>query len=258
VLTGVCYRAHGVELHFLHGGQLEIVTAQRVVLALPPRLVAERVHFEPALSASLRRTMLRTPTWMATEAKVVLSYEEAAWRSAGQSGNAFVCHEQAVLDELFDACDTRVEHAALGGFVALPPAERVRLRAELPALIREQVARVFGPLEDTHQSYRDWATEPHTCSLRDRRELEPQPEQPAYGALELRRARWEDRLYFGSSETSEVEGGFLEGALHAAQRIARELTRLDNAPAQSAAHSGKSAASERSELYLARSASLVA
>jgi monoamine oxidase len=245
VLTAVRARTGCVELHFLCGGRLHIVTASRVVLALPPRLVAERVRFEPPLSPTVRRALLRTPTWMATEAKVVVSFEEASWRDAGYSGNAFVCHDDAVLDELFDACDARGESAALGGFVALSPAERGRCRYELPSLIRAQ-------------AYRDWSTETFTCSLRDRREPAGESERALYGAPELRRARWEERLFFGGSETSEIEGGYLEGALHAAARITRELTRLDNAPAQTVVGSHKPAPTERVEPYWARPAMLIA
>ncbi|MET0390593.1 MAG: FAD-dependent oxidoreductase [Polyangiales bacterium] len=235
VLTAVIQKPRGVELHFLRDGKLEIITARRVVLALPPRLVAERVRFEPALNTSLRRTLLRTPTWMATEAKVVATYDAPSWRSAGHSGSAFVCHPDAVLDELFDACEPRSGLAALGGFVALSPAERGCLRAELPALISRQLREVFGDaLHERDQSYRDWATELHTCSLRDRHEHGLRPERATYGAPELRYARWDDRLFLGGSETSEVEGGYLEGALHAAQRITRELTHLDTAPARPA------------------------
>lgn len=260
VLTGVTWHPHGVELCFLRGGKLEVVMAQRVVLALPPRLLAERVRFEPALSPNTRRKLQETPTWMATQAKVVLSYEQAEWRDAGYSGNAFVCHDDAVLDEVFDACDPRSGAAALGGFVALDPAERVQLHDELPSLISEQVASVFGcEQRELAQSYRDWATELHTCSLRDRREQHSDHAEPTYGDAALRCSRWEQRLFFGGSETSEIEGGYLEGALHAAQRIARELTSLGSAPVQSAAGRRREMrVTERAEIFSARMLTLVA
>jgi len=49
--------------------------------------------------------MRETYTWMAGEAKAVIAYERPLWREAGNSGNAYVTHEQAVFGEIFDACD---------------------------------------------------------------------------------------------------------------------------------------------------------
>jgi monoamine oxidase len=168
---------------------------------------------------------------MATQAKVVLGFEHAAWRDGQRSGNAFVQREGAVLDEVFDACDGTAQVAALGAFIALSPDERGAVRRELPALISAQASQIFGSaLSETEQSYRDWAMEPYTCSLRDRREHRSHPERACYGAPELRQAYWDQRLFFGGSETSEIEGGYTEGALQAAERIAHELSSHDTAP----------------------------
>ncbi|MET0387772.1 MAG: FAD-dependent oxidoreductase [Polyangiales bacterium] len=241
VLTAVYRRSKHVELCFEHGDQVRIVCARRVVLALPPRLLAERVRFEPPLSAAVRTAMLDTPTWMATQAKVALSFERPYWRRAGFSGNAFVQHPQTLLKEIFDACEDRSELAdgratslaALGAFVALPPSERQGLTSQpagdrgLLARASEQVAQLFGAEPPMLQLYRDWAAEPYTCSSRDYHTHCADPAPAKHGASELLKARWDHRLYFGGSETAEIEGGYMEGALHAAQRITRELSRLE-------------------------------
>ena len=73
--------------------------------AIPPRLLLEHVGFEPDLDETAREAMRSAETWMAAQAKVVIGYEKPFWREAGLSGNAFVTHEQAVLGEIFDACD---------------------------------------------------------------------------------------------------------------------------------------------------------
>ena len=100
-------RDHGdhVELGFTDTAFGRTVRARHVVLALPPRLIDETLAFEPALPAELRAAMRDTPTWMAAQAKLLAACEQPVWRVFGCSGNAFVRHAQAVVGEVFDACD---------------------------------------------------------------------------------------------------------------------------------------------------------
>jgi monoamine oxidase len=223
-LAAVVRRDEGLELHFVHHDKTAVVHAHRVVLAMPPRLIAEQVRFEPALDDRRLEVMLDTPTWMAAHAKAILLYDRATWRDAGQSGSAFVRHDRAVLGEIFDASDATGAVAALGGFVALRPALRRHFGPSLRALMRRQVSLVFGePLEEREHVYQDWATEPRTRSRRDLTEPVPNPRDVAYGAVELTCSKWDHRLYFGGSETAAQGGGHIEGALQAARRIAAEI-----------------------------------
>ncbi|MFG1285027.1 flavin monoamine oxidase family protein [Xanthobacter autotrophicus] len=200
------------------------VEARHVVIALPPRLVAETVRFSPDLDSATRDAMGAAPTWMAAQAKVVMAFTAPFWREAGQSGNAFVTHEQAVVGEIFDACDASGTKAALGGFLSFPPDLREAFVAGLPMLMDSQMAQVFGSAaEGAEQLYQDWALEPFTCSARDR--AEPQGEHVAFSNPLLRRPLWDGRLYLGGSETATQGAGYLEGALEAARRIDRALAR---------------------------------
>lgn len=224
-LRSVRERGDHVELQFGHGSVTSVVRARCVVLALPPRLLAERVRFEPALSESLLEAMTDTPTWMADRAKALVAYSTAFWRADGHSGNAFVQHPQAVLAEIFDACDEAGDHAALGGFSALPPAYRAQVRAlSMNMLVSSQLSQVFGiQAEDGEQHLQDWAQEPYTCSELDRTPLAAHPD---YGNPRLREPQWAGKLHLGGSETASYGGGYLEGALEAAARIQRSLAAL--------------------------------
>ncbi|MGI2325753.1 MULTISPECIES: flavin monoamine oxidase family protein [Methylococcus] len=220
-LTAVTDRGDHVELCFVHGGKTIVVAARRAVLALPPRLVDERIRFEPALDGKVLEALRDTYTWMADQAKALVAYDKPFWRTAGQSGNAFVRHEHVVLGEIFDACDANAMRAALGGFVALPPAARVALLPGMPMLVSSQMVQVFGSAaEHGELHFQDWAAEPYTCSRRDHVPLDNQPE---YGHPLLRRPQWGGRLHFGGSETASYGGGYLEGALEAAARLQRGL-----------------------------------
>ncbi len=224
VLTGLEDRGDHIWLTFRIGDQQVALAARNVVLALPPRLLEEHVRFAPELDGAIREAMRATETWMAAQAKVILSYDRAQWRDKGQSGNAFVTHKQAVLAEVFDACDSDGTKAALGGFLALSPDLRQSFRDGLPLLIGNQLGQLFGTeLEHNNQYYQDWATEPFTCSAMDR--SGPLAEHVDFANPFLRRALWDGKLYLGGSETAAHGAGYLEGAIEAARRIDRDLTR---------------------------------
>lgn len=196
--------------------------ARQVVLALPPRLIHEQLQFEPPLPASVWDALAGTPTWMAAQAKAVTTFDQPFWRVAGQSGNAFVRHAQAVLGEVFDASDG--EGGALGGFVALNAAQRDNFKRGLPLLIDSQLAQLYGPqAQNGHLFRQDWAEEPWTCSAIDR----ASPPEPPQADPLLRQPLWAGRVFLGGSETAAHGAGHMEGALEAADRIAHALARPD-------------------------------
>jgi monoamine oxidase len=213
-----------VALTLKEDGAMRVVEARRVVIALPPRLADERISFEPGIDETLRQVMRDAPTWMAAQAKAVTTFERADWREAGQSGNAFVTHEQAVFDEIFDASDPRGGEAALGGFLALSPELRAAFGEGLPLLMQSQFEQVFGgPMEGREEFYQDWAQDSETCSALDRERGREEARTTANPML--RRPLWDGRLYLGGSETGSRQAGYMEGALEAALRIARDIVR---------------------------------
>jgi monoamine oxidase len=223
VLTAVIDRGDHVAVHFRCGEDTVELLARRVVLAMPPRLIEEHVRFEPPLDGQVREAMRETHTWMADQAKALVAFESPFWRLAGHSGNAFVAHEHVVLGEIFDACNAEGDKAALGGFFAFPVEQREAFRGGMSMLVSSQLVQVFGAdAEGGEQHIQDWATERYTCSTRDRT---PPDHHPEYGHPALRVAQWGAKLYFGGSETASYGGGYLEGALEAAARILRGLSR---------------------------------
>lgn len=217
LIAVIDHRDH-VELHFRCGESVQMVVARRVVITVPPRVVEEHVRFEPPLDESLRQSMRATYTWMADQAKVVVTYPQPFWRTAGLAGNAFVEHEQAMLYETFDACDASGDQAALGGFLALSPALRTSFQVGMPILISSQLVQLFGlEADDGTQHIQDWATEIYTSSTLDQ---SPPTRHPAYDDPTLRRSAWKSKLYFGGSETAGYAAGYMEGALEASERVA--------------------------------------
>jgi monoamine oxidase len=228
VLTDLHDRGDHVILGFAVGDNRVEIAARHVVVAVPPRLLAERVNFAPELDEATREAMQGAQTWMATQAKVAVAFDRAFWREAGQSGNAAVTHAQAVVGEVFDICAGDPLKAALAGFLALPPDLRDSFRDGLPLLVDSQLVQLFGMAVDQgEQRYQDWANEAHTCSQLDRASP-PNPRTEIANPM-LRRAHWNGKLYLGGAETASRSAGYLEGALDSARRIELSLLRATHA-----------------------------
>jgi monoamine oxidase len=192
----------------------QTITSQMVVLALPPRVVAQHIAFAPALPAAATGALQATPTWMAGHAKVVAVYETPFWREAGLSGDAM--SRRGPLTEIHDASPASGGPYALFGFVGVPASARAGQAQALTDLALAQLGRLFGqaalrPLDITLQ---DWATEPETATALD---LHPMYEHPAYGLPRSLQGLMGGRLILGSTESASQFGGYMEGALEAAE-----------------------------------------
>jgi monoamine oxidase len=216
-----------VVLTLMAGGRVLEISARRVVLTLPPRLLRETVDFAPRLDPATDNALLGAETWMAAQAKAAIEFSAAFWREEGLSGSAYVTHEQAVLGEIFDACDPSANMRALGGFLAFDAELRKTFDVGLPILISSQVASVFGrDVEPLALHYQDWANEPWTCSAADRAG-QPGDSTGDVGNPMLRQSFWDKKLYLGGTETAARNSGYLEGALDAARRVDRALTAIE-------------------------------
>jgi monoamine oxidase len=232
VMTGTHVRAlragpQGmVQLDLESAGKLAAVAARSVVLALPPRLLAATLCWEPALPPELMRRWAGAPTWMAGQAKLLAVYPTAFWRANGLSGTAL--SQAGPLVEVHDASDATGRHAALFGFVGVGRTGRERMGA--PALIDAglaQLARLFGPDAATPEQVwmQDWAGEPETATPADSQSAG----HPAPIAAPLP-APWLARVHLAGTEFAPSLPGYLEGAVVSAERAVMELLRGRVAP----------------------------
>lgn len=187
-------------------------SAGRAVLALPPRLAAQ-IRFSPALPDSALSALKSVPTWMAGQAKALALYDEPFWRSAGLSGDAM--SQRGPLVEIHDASPVAGGPYALFGFVGTPPVHR-RNSDALRGAIADQLLRLFGPDAPDPRAVilKDWAADAATATPAD---AEPLTAHPSYGMPSALRGLWEGRLLMGGSEVADTFGGYLEGALEAAE-----------------------------------------
>lgn len=178
------------------------IRAGRVILAMPPRLVA-----------GLGVAVPDVPTWMAGHAKLVATYPKAFWRENGLNGDA-ISH-MGPLAEIHDAPPVGAKVGALFGFARVGAARQSGFRDAAIA----QLVRLFGrdAARPDEVFIKDWSVDPATATEAD---LNPPSEHPTYSSLPNTR-----RLIMAGTETSPDNGGFLEGAL-AATEAAHNALRL--------------------------------
>lgn len=196
------------------------VQAKQIVLALPPRVIAETIAFHPQLEPSQIKAMSSVPTWMAGQAKILAVYDVPHWRNAGLSGDAM--SRKGPMVEIHDASPAKGGPYALFGFVGVPARVRAAYREALLEEALNQFVALFGP-DMAHPEallLQDWATLPEIARDLDKT---PAAYHPAYGLPDPLRLLGQKGIHFGSTETARGFGGFLEGALEAAEARAQDL-----------------------------------
>ena len=196
----------------------EVVKADRVVLALPPR-VAAQIRFTPPLPQPAVQTMQGIATWMAGQAKAIAVYDTPFWRNAGLSGDAQ--SRIGPMVEIHDASPATGGPYALFGFIGIPPGAREDQEV-LRDQVQAQLTRLFGPDAATpRQIYiKDWASDPHTSIKADKAPLYA---HPTYGLPQALSTLWDGQLVLSGTEVASEFGGYLEGALEAAETALQVL-----------------------------------
>jgi monoamine oxidase len=209
---------NGLQLIATQNGQKIEFEADYVITAMPLRLLTQSIQFEPALPSLLQKKMHDLPTWMAAHAKIVAIYPTPFWRAQGYSGSAM--SYQGPIAEIHDAStnlkDGQLGHGALFGFMGVnAPGRQTAGEETLKAMSIRQLTRIFGPLaaEPLSVELLDWSREPFTATHADGANVT----HPIYGIVPANGGETYPHLLFAGTEAATHNGGYLEGALEAAQ-----------------------------------------
>jgi len=194
------------------------LTAQKTILALPPRVALHNIGFAPDLSSTRQQELNAIATWMAGHAKTVVVYDEPFWRNAGLSGD--VISQRGPLSEIHDASPNMTQGKARGsyalfGFFATPPRYRETEKTKIEQAILNQLQRLFGDqaLHPRQVLYKDWAQDTLVATERDQHIPNHHPRNQLTTVVE---PGWQKRLIWSGSETAEGHvNGYIEGALSA-------------------------------------------
>jgi monoamine oxidase len=193
--------------------------AQKVVLALPPKLWQETIRFSPELPGALTETARETHTWMEDSIKVAVTYDSPFWRSDNNSGTLF--SNAGPMTELYDHCNRDVSKYALCGFLhkGYRSVEKSRRRQ----MVLQQLEASFGEKASQYLNYLelDWSAEWYTSGSLDQL-LFPHQNN---GHETFQNAIFDQRLYFSGTETSPLHGGYMEGAVYSTIQVFANILR---------------------------------
>ncbi|MCM3571189.1 FAD-dependent oxidoreductase [Neobacillus mesonae] len=214
-----------VEAELSNGKRKEFL-ADAVILALPPRLVAHHIEFSPFLPPNLITDIVKKPTWMAGQAKVVAVYDRPFWRELGLSG--YVLSAVGPLEEIYDASPINGS-GALFGFFGMPPEARKKMgQDKILELVVDQLVKLFGNDAKNVKAilYKDWARDSETAVEED---LSPLKNYQSYGQPPVEGV-WAEKIIFAGTETNSQYSGHLEGAIQSAEQAVFKIINLNNKP----------------------------
>jgi monoamine oxidase len=193
------------------------IDGSSVVLALPPKLWARKIVFQPALPEPLMQIAKMTHTWMEDSIKIAVSYNSPFWRENNHSGTLF--SNTGPVTELYDHCDHENTKYALCGFVN--PAFKNLPLSERRDRVIGQLKAVFGIAATSYLDYSEcvWSREEFTFQDSD----SPVFPHQNNGHPAFRKTYLEGRLHVCSSEAASDFPGYMDGAVQAANAVAQRL-----------------------------------
>jgi monoamine oxidase len=193
--------------------------AKKVVVAIPPPLAAA-IDFRPGLPTEHRQLLQRSP--MGALMKIEAVYDQPFWRQDGLNGAAVAVDDGGPCRVLFDNTPPEGSPGVLFGFCG-GAAWRTwagRPVAQRRAAALQQFARYTGPQALKAKDYfeLDWAREPWSAGGPV---AIPGPGTlSGYGST-IRAPH--GLVHWGGTETSDYWAGFMDGAVRAGERVAREV-----------------------------------
>lgn len=192
-----------------------------IILACPP-IVQMKIHFNPPLPPIRNQLIQRMP--MGTVMKIVLYYRTQFWKDKGLCGTTLIKGDEE-HPMYFSLDDTKPDgsHPAIVGFIT---ADKLRKVVDLEPeerknIVTKSLAKATDcseALKPIHYEEKNWMDEqyaggcftamlPPGCLIR-------------YGKA-IRAPI--DRMHFGGTETATKWSGYMDGAVEAGERAAREV-----------------------------------
>ncbi|WP_435229278.1 flavin monoamine oxidase family protein [Streptomyces sp. Tue6028] len=202
---------------YLVGADGTMVSARRVVVALPPPLAA-RIAYDPLLPADRDQLCQRLP--MGSIGKAIAVYDTPFWRADGLNGQ--VVSDTGTVRSTFDNSPPDASYGALMGFI-----EADEMRAcdsatadEVKAAVLKDYAVYFGDKAKSPISFvlQRWDNEGY--SRGGPVAYAPPGVLTEYGPA-LRRPV--GGIHWAGTETSTYWNGYMDGAVRSGERVAKEV-----------------------------------
>ncbi|MEC5158081.1 flavin monoamine oxidase family protein [Chryseobacterium sp. MP_3.2] len=200
----------------------KVFQADMVVLALPPKLWANRITFEPEISKDLREIALHTHTWMEDSIKIALTFAKPFWKEENIPRTLF--SNVGPVVEFYDQADTKNSKYALCGFIN--SAFQKLSKAERKQLVINQLKNIFGSSVTEFSHYEECVWSEDSECFQD--SVSPLYPHQNNGNPIFRDTYFDQRLIFSGSETSSRFPGYMEGAVISAKETVRKIVELQS------------------------------
>ncbi|XP_049623225.1 amine oxidase [flavin-containing] B [Suncus etruscus] len=198
----------------------EIYEAKYVISAVPPTL-GMKIHFNPPLPMMRNQLISRVP--LGTVIKCMVYYKEPFWRKKDFCGTMIIEDEESPIPYTLDDTKPDGTYPAIMGFIIANKARKLaRLtKEERLKKLCEIYAKVLGSpeaLQPVHYEEKNWCEEQYSGGCYT--SYFPPGIMTQYGRV-LRQPV--GRIYFAGTETATHWSGYMEGAVQAGERAAREI-----------------------------------
>lgn len=195
----------------------KIFEADKVILAIPPKLWSRKISFHPELPKDLLNIATQTHTWMEDSIKVAITYKNDFWTIRDLSGALF--SNSGPITELYDHCNANRSKFALCGFMksSLKYLDKEVRKQE----VMKQLEEVFGEQASNYLEYTEciWSNEKNTFEDTG---TPIYPHQNNGNPL-YRRLFYDGKLLISSSESSPEFPGYMDGAILAGNLTASKI-----------------------------------
>ncbi|XP_077515427.1 amine oxidase [flavin-containing]-like isoform X2 [Amblyomma americanum] len=208
---------NGVIVSVIDGREYQ---ADYLIMAIPLPMQL-KLHYEPPLPALRNQLIQRTPVGSAF--KMNIYYAKPFWREKGFGGTVSCCDDDLAFNNTTDDCRPGFPLAALTVFAIGDKALRLQeLSKDIrPKVISADLAKAFeheAAYNPVHFEEKNWLEEQYSggCYV----STFPTGVMSKYGKT-LREPF--GRVYFAGTETATVWPGYMNGAVQAGERAAREV-----------------------------------
>ncbi|XP_067896769.1 amine oxidase [flavin-containing] isoform X1 [Heterodontus francisci] len=198
----------------------ETFVGKYVISAIPPALSA-KIHYEPPLPTLRNQLIQRVP--MGCVIKCMVYYRENFWRKKDYCGSMIIQDEDSPIGLTLD--DTKPDGSvpAIMGFILARKARRLinltkEARKQKICEIYAKVLESEEALHPIHYEEKNWCEEQYSGGCYTA--YFPPGIMTQYGKI-LRQPF--QKIYFAGTETATEWSGYMEGAVQAGERAAREI-----------------------------------
>uniref|UniRef100_A0A8B9C0P2 Amine oxidase n=1 Tax=Anser brachyrhynchus TaxID=132585 RepID=A0A8B9C0P2_9AVES len=198
----------------------EIYEGKYVISAIPP-ILTTKIHYNPELPPKRNQLIQRLP--MGSVIKCMVYYKEAFWEKKGCSASLLIEDEECPIGITIDDTKPDGSFPAIMGFILTRKAVKLAslTKEERKKKICEAYAKAMEmeeALHPVHYEEKNWTMEQYSGGCYTA--YFPPGIMYSYGRI-IRQPV--DRIYFAGTETATQWSGYMEGAVQAGERAAREI-----------------------------------